>query len=372
MEILKRILIFLKSIFLIILITFSFSLVIDFFFGKKILELTDNFWKKTEFYGRIKRIDHPIYHHGLKANVKMETARGFAGNYNFCTDNHGFRYKCDTQRGKKFDYGFMGDSFTEGSSVPYEKSFVGIFENVTKKSVANLGVVSYAPKIYLSKLNYLLNNGYEFENIVVVIDISDLYDDNVYYRMKENLVVDENYDRGERLRIRKFLRKNFPFTNFYMFVVKNLGKIGYSPEVISKDKPSFHKDVLTKAKWTYSPNDLIDGYWGSIKESQNSMINTMTELYNLLERKNISLSVVIFPWPQQLENDTVNSRHVLMWKKFCEKKCKNFINLFPTFFEEKNKNGYLNTYKKYFWWNDMHFNYAGNKLVADEIIKVIN
>ena len=70
-----------------------------------------------------------------------------------------------------------------------------------------------------------------------------------------------------------------------MFVVKNLGKVGYSPDVINKDKPSFHKDVITKAKWTYSPNDLIDGYWGSIKESQNSMINTMTKLYNLLERK---------------------------------------------------------------------------------------
>ena len=37
-----------------------------------------------------------------------------------------------------------------------------------------------------------------------------------------------------------------------------------------------------------------------------------------------------------------------MWQKFCEKKCKNFINLFPIFFEEKNKNGYLNTYKNIF------------------------
>jgi len=360
-----------KSLFSILIITFLISLTIDFFFGKKILEITDGFWKNTEFYGRIKRIDHPVYHHGLKANVKMETAKGFQGYYNFCTDNHGFRYKCDIQRGKKFDYGFMGDSFTEGASVTYEDSFVGIFEKNSKKNVANLGVVSYAPKIYLSKLNYFLEKGYEFKHIVVVIDISDLYDDNVYYRVTENYIVDENYERGERLKLRKFLRKNFPFTNFYMFVIKNLNTVGYSPKNINNEKPIFHKDVITKASWTYSSDDMIEGYWGSIKDAQKSLINTMSELHKLLEKNGIPLSIVVYPWPQQLEKDVVSSKHMLMWKEFCKTKCANFINLFPVLFKEKDKKGFLETYKKYYWWNDMHFNIEGNKLVAREISKIL-
>ena len=103
----------------------------------------------------------------------MENVMGFEGLYTFCTDNHGFRYRCDSKkRGKFFDYAFMGDSFTEGSSVSYEESFVGIFENKTNKKVANLGVVSYSPKIYLSKLNYLLNNGFVFAHVIIPIDIS--------------------------------------------------------------------------------------------------------------------------------------------------------------------------------------------------------
>ena len=362
---------FFKSLLLILLATFIFSLVIDFFFGKKILEITDGFWRNTEFYGKIKRVDHPVYHHGLKANVKMKTAKGFDGYYNFCTDNHGFRYKCDQQRGKKFDYGFMGDSFTEGASVTYEDSFVGIFEQNSKKKVANLGVVSYAPKIYLSKLNYLLKKGYEFKHVVVVIDISDLYDDDVYYRVVKDYIVDENYERGKRLKLRKFLRKNFPFTNFYMFVIKNLNTVGYSPKNVSNQKPIFHKDVIIKASWTYSPDDKIDGYWGSIKNAQKSLIKTMTELHRILDDKGISLSLVIYPWPQQLENDIVDSKHVVMWKKFCENKCTNFINLFPVFFKEKETNGFLETYKKYYWWNDMHFNVEGNKVVAREISKIL-
>tara|TARA_B100001121_G_scaffold307355_1_gene328672 strand:+ start:246 stop:1364 length:1119 start_codon:yes stop_codon:yes gene_type:complete len=371
MKIFKKILIFLRSFFFIILLTFLGTLIIDYFFGKKILEITDNFWRNTEFYGKIKRIEHPVYHHGLKPNVKMEKAKGFYGYYNFCTDNHGFRYKCDVQRDKNFDYAFMGDSFTEGSSVTYENSFVGIFEELSKKSVANLGVVSYAPKIYLSKINYYLQKGYKFKHVVVVIDISDLYDDNVYYRLKKNFIVDENYERGERLKMRKFLRKNFPFTNFYMFVIKNLDQVGYAPSNLNSNKPSFHKDVVTKAKWTYSSEDIIDGYWGSIREAQKEMILTMTELYKILQRKNIDLSLVVYPWPQQLENDTVNSKHVKMWETFCIMKCKNFINLFPNFFSEKEKLGYLKTYKKYFWWNDMHFNIEGNQLVAQELLKIL-
>lgn len=361
------------SLFLIILITFVFTLIIDFFFGKKILELTDKFWIKTEFYGKIKRINHDIYHHGLKANVKMKNVKGFDGNYTFCTDNHGFRYKCNNPiRGKNFDYAFIGDSFTEGSSVSYEDSFVGMFEKATNKKVANLGVVSYAPKIYLSKLNFFLEKGYTFEHVIIPIDISDLYDDDVSYRLKKNYIVEDNFERGEKLKIRRFLRKNFPFTNFYMFVIKNLNQVGYKPVNLENNKPSFHKNVLLKAKWTYSSAKFIDGYWKPVQSAQNEMIETMTKLYELLSKRNIPLSIVIYPWPQQLENDNENSKHVQMWRLFCENKCANFINLFPIFFKEKKDNGYLETYKKYYWWNDMHFNIEGNVLVAKEMLKYFN
>ena len=369
---LKKILKIFWSVFSIILITFSLTLIIDFFLGKKILELTDSFWLKTEFYGKIKRIDHDVYHHGLKANVIMKNVKGFDGYYTFCTDNHGFRYKCDDKkRGKNFDFAFMGDSFTEGSSVSYEDSFVGMFEQFSKKSVVNLGVVSYAPKIYLSKINYYLNKGYNFDHVVIPIDISDLYDDDVSYRLNEDYVVRDNYERGKKLKLRRFLRKNFPFTNFYMFVIKNLNEVGYSPNNTSKDRPVFHIDALLKSKWTYSNDKIIDGYWSSVESAQKEMVQTMTTLHKLLDERDISLSIVVYPWPQQLENDVEESIHVLMWKEFCEGKCSNFINLFPYFFELKEKNGYLETYKKYYWWNDIHFNKEGNKLIAEKLMRII-
>ena len=157
-----------------------------------------------------------------------------------------------------------------------------------------------------------------------------------------------------------------------MFVVKNLDQVGYEPENQNKNQPSFHKDVLLKAQWTYSSEKFVKGYWSPVQSAQKEMIETMNRLYGILSEKNIPLTVVIYPWPQQLEFDRLNSKHTQMWEKFCESKCKNFINLFPVFFKEQDEKGFLETYRKYYWWNDMHFNIQGNNLVAKEILKYFN
>ena len=65
------------------------------------------------------------------------------------------------------------DSFTEGTPIEYEDSFVGLFEEKTGYKTANLGIVSYSPKIYLSKINFLLKEGFKFDHVVVFIDNRD-------------------------------------------------------------------------------------------------------------------------------------------------------------------------------------------------------
>lgn len=374
----QTILNFFKNTIIILLSSFFLLLFIDFFFGNYILKKLEPYISKTEFYERLIRIDHPIYHHTLKENINYFKARGFEGYYSLCTDNHGFKYKCNEEiRGKKFDYAFIGDSFTEGASVKYEDSYAGMFEDQLKTSVANMGVTSYAPYIYLSKLNYFLEQGFEFKHVIMFIDISDLYDDNVFYKIDEDLIVTEKYYIEKNLKRRKFLRNNFPFTNFYMFVLKKINfsfNEQYSLEKNDKNsKLNFHdgKGNL-KASWTYAENDTIDGFDGSIKQSQNNMIKTVEQTYQLLKKNGITLSIVVYPWPHQLQNDSVNSRHVEMWKDFCENKCYKFINIFPLIFDEMNKTSFMNVYRKYYWWGDFHFNKKGNELITKELIKNFN
>lgn len=368
---LYKILFSIKKLIIVFLISVTISLIIDFLFGNKILEISDKYWKNTEFYGRIIAIDHPVYHHGLKPNVIYEKSRGFNGNFVFCTDNHGFKFKCGANRDKKFEIGFMGDSFAEGVSLPYEQTFVGMYESISKKNVANLSVNSYSTKIYLSKINYLLNNDYKFNHIIVFIDVSDLYDDSVYYKINENLIIDENYEREKKLKLRKFLRNNFPFTNFYLFVIKNINKHNENTVIKNDSNPEFNEKVNLKAKWTYANSETIDGYLGTIEANQQSMLQNMNKLYEILKRNKIELSLAVYPWPHQLKENDENSKHVQMWKDFCVSKCKNFINFFPIFFEEKDKKDFLSIYKKYYFWNDIHFNYEGNKLIMKELIKIL-
>ena len=59
------------------------------------------------------------------------------------------------------------DLVKKNSSVNFEESFVGIFsENRKNLKIANLGVSSYSPKIFYSKLNYLLSEGFKFKEII--------------------------------------------------------------------------------------------------------------------------------------------------------------------------------------------------------------
>ena len=146
-----------------------------------------------------------------------------------------------------------------------------------------------------------------------------------------------------------------------------------SEELVTKEKtPVFHPKANLKASWTYSKKELINGYVSSTKEAQNNMILTMNKVYDLLKENNIKMSLLIYPWPQQLKNKDLNSKHVEMWNKFCIDKCENFINLFPSFEKELKNSNFIDVYKKYFYWNDVHFNKKGNQLVANELLKVLN
>ena len=369
MLLLKRIFNLLKTSIIIFFITFFSTLLIDFFFGKTILVKLDSYLSNTNFYERLIRKDHKFYHHGLKENVEYKKARSFGGYFTLCTDNNGFKYKCGFKRSKNFKYAFIGDSFVEGVALEYEKTFVGLFEESKKISVANLGVTSYSPNIYLSKVKYLLNNDYKFDHLIVFIDVSDLYDDNTFYKLNKNFSVSEKNAKKKKLKIRKFLRTNFPLTNYYMYVIKMNNRLNNETPPLISNEPIFNKKASLKASWTYDKRDKIEGYDESISKTQSEMINVMNELYEILDKNNIKFSLAVYPWPQQLKYDQQNSKHVQIWKNFCNEKCFKFIDFFPFFFDEKNKSSFLNVYKKYYFWNDVHFNERGNKIIAERLIK---
>jgi hypothetical protein len=79
--------------------------------------------------------------------------------------------------------------------INYENSFVGIIEKeLESKKIANLAISSYSPSIYYAKINYLLSNGFEFKEIIVFLDISDIRDDTICYDLKGDVAVRRRVD----------------------------------------------------------------------------------------------------------------------------------------------------------------------------------
>ena len=347
-----------KKIFIISGLTIFLILLTDFLIGSYLLRFT------TKKINPIK--NHNIYDHDLKKNFKeiLEWVPG--EHYTLCTDQNSFRNFCDKidSNDKEFDIAFIGDSFTEGIGLDYEDTFVGkISEHLIEYKIANLGVVSYSPSIYFSKLNYLLENDFKFDRVIIYFDISDVYDDNRKYKLIENVVT-----RKKSILLSKFqksLKSSFPFLSYSSKKIKN----DIIPEILNKKKIINQCNYLDycheKSSWTFNDNYFND-------QQINNSINLMKLTHDLLKKNNIKLSVGIYPWPSQILYDNRNSNFVKLIKDFCLSRCEFFFNNFSDFFDEVDDLNRKSLISKYYFKNDVHFNKQGNYKLYKNFINTFN
>ena len=359
----KKILAYLILVLKIISITFIIVLAIDFFIGEKILNIIDPYLKETEFYDKRANIWHKKFHHTFKENVDMKSV-GFGEINRFCTNGYGFKSNCNFKKGNFFNFGFLGDSFTEGIGLNHRDTFVGIFENISGLDVANMGASSYSPKVHLAKINYFLKKNLKFEHVILFLDISDYYDEAYYQFDSDKYSVIHN-KRDQR---RIWLRENFPLTNFYMYVLK---KTGEKPEIKGKesDQIIFDKSAKRKTFWLNKNIETAKINGKSIKKIHEETKYYVEQIYNILKERNIKFSLAIYPWPQNLYNTQNNSFYRNEWKNFCISKCEYFFDFFKEFEKKLKNDTFENIYKKYYFWGDVHFNKSGNQLIGKKLIK---
>jgi len=288
--------------------------------------------------------------------------------YNLCTDINGFRISCvvkDQKLNEESDQIIIiGDSFTEGLGVEYEDTFAGRIDSyMNQYNVKNLGVSSYSPSIYYSKI---LKHSSEFnrlKEVYVFIDISDIQDEAQFYTLSSDGTV---FDKGRDVEDYNFKRGLF---NLFPVIYSVLDRIKI--KILSSDK----KQILSKEEYNIrSAWTWMDGFeYGGlgIKGGIDQATQSMQKLSTFLESKDVELSVVVYPWPDQIKYGTVNSKQVQIWKNFCEGRCKNFIDAFPEFFKLKKEFNIDYVLNKYYLSGDVHFSKAGHELISSIVLKKV-
>ena len=183
------------------------------------------------------------------------------------------------------------------------------------------------------------------------------------------------FSNREKFKIQ--LRKYFPFTNYYFYVVK---KIKSSSQSKKDTLNNFHtngkinnwfsnESVIKKTNWLYKELDDYKINNKNFLDIHLEKKNYLNKIYELLKKENIKFSLAIYPWPHNLVTNKNSIFYKNEWKNFCKSKCEFFFDYFEEFEKKIKNDSLINVYKKYYFWGDIHFNEQGNKLIAEKLIK---
>jgi len=334
-----------------------------------------DFVQPTQRHGKhLARTASAIYHHGLVANADTYEMYGEI-RYRLITNSLGFKdgstrtvpLKADARR-----ILLIGDSFTEGLGAPYEDTFTAMLNREAVKrgqkiEFLNAAAVSYSPVIYYRKIKLLLESGLSFDEVIVFSDLSDVFEEATSYfcvdehpEYRAHCNPDKDVYVGE-VRKANFWSRNFAVTDSLRVLIKTkIQTLGGHRGIGAA--------VVNRSAWVVPDYDIGDQYAPlGIEGGVARSLKNMQALADLLAARNIPLTVVVYPWPMQLDKDQRTSRQVDIWRDFCARACKAFVNLYAPFFAVKD--AHSDWYPRLFILGDSHFNRAGNVLIAEEMAK---
>jgi hypothetical protein len=303
--------------------------------------------EKSEKAFRCRDMD---FHHGLRPNFD-----GYAywdRIYRVSTDNYGFK----SEPGRRTNIHplghrtvFLGDSFTEGIGIEYSKTFVGLFDSAyPHQEVVNMGVASYSPKLYKDKLRHFHSKGFDYDRLILCLDISDIQDEIVYYGMRA--MVDPR-ERG-LFRFIEAATRHSLFASVFQ-------RIGRKTDIYNRLVGYQWKYSEERPKWPDNPRIFEE--WGRMGLSlAASSMDTIVDMHLSTGKEMV---MVIYPWPEQIRSESYNNRHTSFWKNYCRRRGLVLVDLFEVFERESRRMGKEKLLLEYFIPGDVHWNDRGHRFV---------
>jgi hypothetical protein len=298
------------------------------------------------------RIAHADFHHGL--------APGFSGNghwgprrYPIVTNSLGFRDatpRTVSPQASGRRVLFIGDSFTEGIGVAWDDTFVGRLQRQLAAGgveVLNAAAVSYAPILYRRKVEHLVEDvGLQFERLVVCIDVSDPYDEMERYVTDVDGNVADRQSGGPEDALKRFIQDHTLMLNVVSAGIRAWRHGSSSP---------FGRP---QSAWTADPG-LFErvGRPGLERATEH-----MDALRALLCARGTAMTVVVYPWPDQIARRERDCVHVAHWRDWAAAHGVDFVDAFPAFLDAGEA---AQVIERCFIPGDVHWNEQGHARMAE-------
>jgi hypothetical protein len=340
------------------------------------------------------RIFNKDYKYTFKKKVKF-TSQYEKKIYNISTNDLGFRDDNTSHLNRNKEYSVLiGDSFIEGVGLEYKDTIVGILNEKLENNqfkFLNAGVASYSSYIYLKKIENIINRNKDLKikNVIVFLDKSDVSDDEIYLDKPEYFKNTKGKFINQR---REDFSKDLKDLSLWRFYTKQTisGKaIKLGTDQLEDFISNINKRIIISRKLNKSFFDVTsleikaiksinnkphirNWYQGKIweKKTKNNIKFSIENLYllkNFLDKKNIDLLIVLYPWSFEIDDKNIRKKYLEYITPLLQENNIEYISVYSEFLEG---NIYENIGKFYFY-NDIHFNGLGNKIIADQLIKKI-
>ena len=277
----------------------------------------------------------------------------------------------------------IGDSFIEGSGLNYKDTLAGLLDSYLGDNyeILNSAVGSYSPSIYFKKTEYFINQGYIFDQAIIFLDVSDIFDELfIKFDKDENILTYEERKNRGKLKtsfysLGRFLRDNT--VSFRLFnllsdkteISKNYLKLKFkAAKNLNKEFFQTNRNDVMFYRMTH----VDRGYWtfnekkfSEIKNGLQQSEKYLGKLFNLLKKNNIASTLVVYPWPTQIFfGDNYHEKH---WRNFSQSHNINFLSMYKYFTSEDDKKFILDN----FLYGDVHWNKNGTQIIFENVIKNI-
>ena len=341
------------------------------------------------------RVFNKNYNYTFKKQAQFTSQ--YDGNiYQIFTNDLGFRDDSTQPLDRDKEYSILiGDSFIEGVGLDYRDTIVGILnKNLAnnKFKFLNAGVASYSSYIYLRKIEDIIKNNSDLKvkKVIVFLDKSDVSDDERYL----NKPAFFKNTKGKFINQRKedFLG-DLKELNFWRFYTKQtisgkiiklgtdqiedfLSNIKKRSFISKKLNKSFFEVTELEIKAIKSINNkphIKNWYLGSTWEERTKKnikfsVENLNNLKDFLEKKNIDLLVVLYPWSFEIDNEEIRKKYLeFIIPLFNENKI-NSLSVYDGFL----KGNIYESIGKNYLYNDIHFNKNGNQVIVNELLRKIN